>query len=118
MRIVRFDGRWSSDFLAQVAKVCRTQEQNARDERNLEEEAQFLLLMEGLEGKAVEHPDTSVQKLPEKSRQLNNENELLRRFASICETRSHLERVLDAGARDKWAADFKRTVRAGPRRAR
>ena len=55
----------SSDFLLQVAKVCRAQAQIARDERNIEEEAKFLLLAEVLERKAAEHPDKSVQKLPE-----------------------------------------------------
>jgi hypothetical protein len=45
--------------------MCRAQAQIASDERNIEEGAQFLLLAEAPEGKAVEHPDKSVQKLPE-----------------------------------------------------
>ena len=42
--------RWSSDFPASSG-MCHAQEQIARDERNpLEEEAQLLLLVEGLDG--------------------------------------------------------------------
>jgi hypothetical protein len=55
----------SSDFLLQVAKVCRAQARVARNEHDIDEEAKFLLLAEALEGKAAEHPDKSVQKLPE-----------------------------------------------------
>jgi hypothetical protein len=48
-----------------VAKVCRAEAQIVRDERNIEEEAKFLLLAEALEGNAAEHPGKTVQKLPE-----------------------------------------------------
>ena len=48
-----------------MAKVCRAEAQIVRDERNIEEEAKFLLLAETPEGKAAEHPDKTVQKLPE-----------------------------------------------------
>jgi len=37
--------------------VCRAEAQIVRDERNIEEEAKFLLLAETPEGKAAEHPD-------------------------------------------------------------
>ena len=55
----------SSDFLLQVAKVCRAQAQVARIEHDTNEEAKFLLLGGALEGKAAEHQAKSVQKLPE-----------------------------------------------------
>ena len=48
-----------------MAKVCRAEAQIVRDERNIEEEAKSLLLAEAPEGKAAEHPDKTVQKLPE-----------------------------------------------------
>ena len=75
-------------FLLQVAKVCRAQAQIASNERNIEEGAQFLLLAEAPEGKAVEHPDKSGTEANPKSRQLNYESQLLRRFASICKSRN------------------------------
>ena len=51
----------ASDFLLQVAKVCRVQAGVARNERDIEEEAKFLLLAEALEEKTAEHPDEQTQ---------------------------------------------------------
>jgi hypothetical protein len=54
----------SSDFLLQVAKVCRAQAKVARIEHDTNEEAKFLLLGAS-EGKAAEHQAKRVQKLRE-----------------------------------------------------